>query len=61
MGTARYHKALANVAEGTPLKAVTQPADVAEPIVWLLERAGHVTGETLHVDAGLHLKMGQFA
>ena len=39
---------------------MTQPADVAEPIVWLLERAGHVTGETIHVDAGLHLRMGQF-
>lgn len=61
MGPERYRKALANVAEGTPLKAVTQPADVAEPIVWLLERAGHVTGEALHVDAGLHLRMGQFA
>jgi 3-oxoacyl-[acyl-carrier protein] reductase len=61
MGAERYRKALAHVAEGTPLKAVTQPADVAGPIVWLLEGAGHVTGEALHVDAGLHLKMGQFA
>ena len=61
MGPERYRKALVNVTEGTPLKAVTQPADVAEPIVWLLERAGHVTGETIHVDAGLHLRMGQFA
>jgi 3-oxoacyl-[acyl-carrier protein] reductase len=61
MGPERYRKALANVAEGTPLKAVTQPADVAEPIVWLLEHAAHVTGEAVHVDAGLHLRMGQFA
>ncbi len=61
MGPERYRKALANVAEGTPLMAVTQPADVAEPIVWLLQHAGHVTGEALHVDAGLHLRMGQFA
>ena len=61
MGPARYQKALANVSEGTPLQAVTQPADVAEPIAWLLLNAGHVTGEALHVDAGLHLRMGQFA
>jgi 3-oxoacyl-[acyl-carrier protein] reductase len=61
MGAERYRKALANVSEGTPLKAVTQPADVAEPIAWLLLNAGHVTGEALHVDAGLHLRMGQFA
>ena len=61
MGEERYHKAVALVASGTPLKAVTQPVDVAEPIVWLLEGAGHVTGEALHVDAGLHLRMGQFA
>ena len=60
MGNERYQKALVNVAEGTPLKAVTQPADVADPIVWLLEHARHVTGEALHVDAGLHLRMGQF-
>ena len=61
MGTERYHKALASVAEGTPLKAVTQPAEVAEPVVWLLTGAQHVTGEALHVDAGLHLKVGALA
>jgi 3-oxoacyl-[acyl-carrier protein] reductase len=61
MGAERYRTALAHVGEGTPLKAVTQPADVADPVVWLLEHAGHVTGEVLHVDAGLHLRMGQFA
>jgi 3-oxoacyl-[acyl-carrier protein] reductase len=61
LGPDRYQKALANVRAGTPLRAVTQPADVADPIVWLLEHAAHVTGEALHVDAGLHLRMGQFA
>jgi 3-oxoacyl-[acyl-carrier protein] reductase len=60
MGAERYAKAVANVGAGTPLRAVTQPADVADPIVWLLEHARHVTGEALHVDAGLHLRMGQF-
>jgi 3-oxoacyl-[acyl-carrier protein] reductase len=61
MGVERYRKALASVGAGTPLQAVTMPADVADPVVWLLEGAGHVTGEALHVDAGLHLRMGQFA
>ncbi|MBS0396594.1 MAG: SDR family oxidoreductase [Proteobacteria bacterium] len=61
MGEERAAKARAHVAETTPLKAVTQPADIAGPIVWLLEGAGHVTGETVQIDAGLHLKVGQLA
>jgi 3-oxoacyl-[acyl-carrier protein] reductase len=61
MGPARYEKAKAAVSEGTPLRSVTQAADVAEPIAWLLERATQVTGETLQIDAGLHLRVGQFA
>ena len=61
MDAARIAQMSAVVRDGTPLRAVTGPADVAEPILWLLEHARHVTGETLHVDAGLHLKMGQFA
>ena len=61
LGPERYQKALANVAEGTPLRAVTRPAEIADPVVWLLEEARHVTGETLHIDAGMHLRMGQFA
>jgi enoyl-[acyl-carrier-protein] reductase (NADH) len=40
---------------------VTKPSDVAEPVLWLLEHARHVTGETLHIDAGLHLRVGQIA
>ncbi len=58
---ARLERVVATVLAGTPLKAVTAADDVAEPILWLLEFARHVTGETLHVDAGLHLRMGQFA
>ena len=61
MDAARLERVIATVREGTPLQAITVPDDVAEPIVWLLENARHVTGETLHVDAGLHLRMGQFA
>jgi 3-oxoacyl-[acyl-carrier protein] reductase len=42
--------------ETTPLKAASTPEDVAEGALFLGSRAArHVTGETLLVDAGLHL------
>ncbi len=42
--------------ETTPLKVVSTPEDIAEGALFLGSRAArHVTGETLLVDAGLHL------
>ena len=38
-----------------PLKCVSQPEDVADAIVWLIEGARNVTGETIYVDAGMHI------
>jgi enoyl-[acyl-carrier-protein] reductase (NADH) len=38
-----------------PLASTAQPEDVAEAAIWLIEGAGLVTGETLLVDAGMHL------
>ena len=38
-----------------PLKAVSQPEDVADAIVWLIEGAKNVTGETIYVDGGMHI------
>jgi 3-oxoacyl-[acyl-carrier protein] reductase len=38
-----------------PLKAVSQPEDVADAIVWLIEGARNVTGETIYVDGGMHI------
>ena len=38
-----------------PLKAAPTQESVADTVVWLLESAGHVTGETLMIDAGMHL------
>ena len=38
-----------------PLKGVSQPEDVADAIVWLIEGARNVTGETLYVDGGMHI------
>lgn len=46
---------VAHVEQSNPLKAVSTPDDVAEPIVWLIEGSDHVTGETLMIDAGMHL------
>ena len=45
---------------GTPLRAASTPEDIAEAAVaFCLPGFRHVTGETLLVDAGLHLTMGK--
>lgn len=45
-----------HIARTTPLKAASTPEDVAGSALFLGSRAArHVTGETLLVDAGLHL------
>ena len=55
LGEERYHAFIDRYAESTPLKMAGTPEAVADPVVWLLEGAEHVTGETLLVDAGSHL------
>jgi NAD(P)-dependent dehydrogenase (short-subunit alcohol dehydrogenase family) len=46
----------AGAAESTPLKAASQPEDIAGAAVFLGSPAArHITGETLMVDAGAHL------
>ena len=42
-------------AEAVPLKSAVTPESVADAVVWLLEAADHVTGETLTIDSGMHL------
>lgn len=45
-----------NVAASTPLKAASTPEDIAAAGLFLISPAArHVTGETLMVDAGMHL------
>ena len=45
-----------HIAKTTPLKVVSQPEDIAESALFLGSRAArHITGETLLVDAGMHL------
>ena len=42
-------------AEQVPLQGAPTADSVAGTVVWLLEAAGHVTGETIMVDSGMHL------
>jgi NAD(P)-dependent dehydrogenase (short-subunit alcohol dehydrogenase family) len=45
-----------NVVRTTPLQAASTPEDIAEAGLFLMsDAARHITGETLLVDAGLHL------
>jgi 3-oxoacyl-[acyl-carrier protein] reductase len=45
-----------HIAKTTPLKVASQPEDIADSALFLGSRAArHITGETLLVDAGLHL------
>jgi 3-oxoacyl-[acyl-carrier protein] reductase len=52
----------AGAAERTPLKAASSPEDIADAGLFFLSDASrHVTGETLLVDAGLHLGFATFS
>ena len=51
---------LAAMEAAMPLKAVSGPDEIAEPVVWLLDAAAHVTGEVITVDSGLHLGFARF-
>ena len=50
-----YEAFIDRYAENAPLKSAGTTETVADPVVWLLEGAEHVTGETILVDAGSHL------
>ncbi len=55
LGEENYHAFIDHYAQSAPLKAAGTTDAVADPVVWLLEGAEHVTGETILVDAGSHL------
>ncbi len=55
LGADGYQAFIDRYAESAPLKTAGTPEAVADPVVWLLEAAEHVTGETIMVDAGSHL------
>jgi len=51
-GAAEVEKRYSSIA---PLKAISEAADVADAIVWLIEGARRVTGEVIYVDGGMHI------
>lgn len=54
-GEQRYAAIKAGYQDSVPLRQVISPAEVASAIVWLLEGANLVTGESILVDSGFHL------
>ena len=62
MEAEKYAAFEASVKAGTPLKAASGPDDIADAAIFFLsDAARHVTGETLHVDAGTHLGFAPLA
>ena len=57
LGDEVYETVRKRYRENAPLASTAQPEDIAETIVWLIEGAGLVTGETLMVDAGMHVAL----
>jgi 3-oxoacyl-[acyl-carrier protein] reductase len=56
VGEENTAKIRAAVAGRVPLRAASSAADIADSVVFLCSAdSRHVTGETLLVDAGLHL------
>lgn len=54
-GVEQAKKAAEHYATLVPLKSYARPEDLAEVIVWLIEGARQVTGETMFVDGGMHI------
>lgn len=55
MGDDQYQAMLDATAQQLPLKQVATAEDVAEVLVWFLEGARLITGETLIIDSGIHI------
>lgn len=55
LGEVPYQKLWERFIEDVPLKAAATAESIADTIVWLLESAGYITGETLMIDSGMHL------
>jgi 3-oxoacyl-[acyl-carrier protein] reductase len=55
LGAERAKQAAAHYSTLVPLKDYARPEDIADTIVWLIERARQTTGETIFVDGGMHI------
>jgi 3-oxoacyl-[acyl-carrier protein] reductase len=54
-GAERYAELSKRYSAAAPLGSTCVPEDIAEAIAWLVEGARKVTGETIFVDAGIHI------
>ena len=54
-GEERYARLRETYSSIAPLRSITQPQEVAQAAVWLIEAAASVTGQVLYVDAGMHV------
>ncbi|MEW6687716.1 MAG: SDR family oxidoreductase [Pseudomonadota bacterium] len=57
LGAEKAAQAAAHFATMVPLKDYARPEDVADAIVWLIEGARQVTGETIFIDSGMHISL----
>ena len=55
MGAGQYQAFAEKNANATPLGRIASPEDIADAIIWLIEGAGFITGETIAVDGGIRL------
>jgi 3-oxoacyl-[acyl-carrier protein] reductase len=55
LGAEKAAQAAAHYATMVPLQDYARPEDIAEAILWLIEGARQVTGETIYIDGGLHI------
>jgi 3-oxoacyl-[acyl-carrier protein] reductase len=55
LGAERAGQAAAHYSTLVPLKDYARPEDIADTIVWLIEGARQVTGETIFIDGGMHI------
>ena len=55
LGQEKANQAAAHYSTIVPLKDYARPEDIAETIVWLIEGARQVTGETIFTDGGMHI------
>ncbi len=54
-GEERFKEMMTRYSGNAPLNSACKPEDIADAIVWLLEGARQVTGESILVDSGFHL------
>lgn len=58
MGAEAYESKKKSLEEKAPLRDTMTPATIAESVLWFLEGATHITGQTIAVDAGMGLMRG---